>query len=181
MSFNYPQPPGSMLRTTRARFAALLLLALVAAGCGPDAAPEEEAPAPAATTPANTQTLPPGGLETWVSEVAAAADSVVVLTGSDLKTAQQRAMMLYIERQEVIEQNYGPSGKLNAPAEVAEAVMESERRFHRVLALVNATDTTEIRGRIASVVDSLKAQHVEVVRLAKEAGMPMDPRAGAAQ
>ena len=180
MSINYPPTPGSMHKTNRTRRAAAICLALLAAACAPDEPPEPEA-APPAVTPAAEKPLPPGGLETWVADVAGAADSVVALTQADLKAAQERAMMLYIDRQEIIEQNYGPNGKLNAPEAVADAVMESERRFHRVLAVVNATDTTAIRGQIASVVDSLKAQHVEVVRLAKEAGLSMDPRTAGAQ
>ena len=180
MSFNYPPTPGSMHIDTRPRRAAALLLALLATACSPDEPQDAETAPPAAATAAETP-LPPGGLETWVSDVAVAADSVVTLAQADLKAAQERAMMLYIDRQEVIEQNYGPNGKLNAPQAVADAVMDSERRFHRVLALVNATDTTAIRAQIAGVVDSLKAQHAEVVRLAKEAGLPMDPRTAGAQ
>ena len=164
-----------------ARGLALALGIAAAAGCGGDEAPAAEGGAeaePAAA--AATLEPPPGGLEQWIEDVRFGLVPLKKPGARSAMDVQQHAASLYVGRQEIIEAYYGTRGRMNPPAELAEAVMEAERRFHRILVTAGSPDTAASRRVLPALVDSLNLQYDVVLEKARASGVPLTPE-GAAQ
>ncbi|MBI4539007.1 MAG: FTR1 family iron permease [Gemmatimonadetes bacterium] len=122
--------------------------------------------------------LPPGGLADWVTEIRQGFQGVLVRVGvQDLESARERALSLYITRQEYIELFYGPGGRLLSPGDEAlpAAVKDSEARFHELLQLLNASPAPN-SAQAAAAVSAVEAEYRRVLREAERAGVPLSPR-----
>jgi hypothetical protein len=99
----------------------------------------------------------------WAEEIRAGISGLPARVADDPDGARQRAVELYVTRQERIEQTSGPG--TGSPADLAESVHEAEARFHEVMQLLGETpapDSTAVRG----AVQALDARLAEVVDLA---------------
>lgn len=139
-----------MLFTTRICSTLTVSLLTTAAACGGGSAPSLAEP-------------PADSVIAWAEEIREGIGPLPAQVGSDPDAARQRAVELYVTRQERIEQAAGPG--TGSPAGLAESVHEAEARFHELLQLLGESpppDSTEV----ANAVEALDARLAEVVDLA---------------
>lgn len=162
----------------------ILLFVLLAAACGggpgegaetdEPAAPGDSATIPAAETPGPALARAPAdSVIAWASEIREGIRPLPGRVGADPDGARQRAVELYVTRQERIEQAAGPG--TGSPADLAESVHEAEARFHELMQLLGETPPPD-SAAVESAVDALDARLAEVVELAgaddESAGAP---------
>ncbi|HJU87147.1 MAG TPA: hypothetical protein VJ788_07260 [Gemmatimonadota bacterium] len=146
---------------------------LLAAACGgPDrnaetgdtASARDSAAAPeaAATAPA-----PADSVIAWVNEIRDGIRPLPGRVGADPEGARQRAVELYVTRQERIEQAAGPG--TGSPGNLAESVHEAEARFHELMQLLGETPPPD-SAAVESAVEALDARLAEVVELLEPGG-----------
>lgn len=155
------------------RFPILFLLA-AACGGGPDQGSDVDDPAagdsaaPAVEAPAAIiSTAPADSVIAWATEIREGIRPLPARVGTDPEGARQRAVELYVTRQERIEQAAGPG--TGSPADLAEAVHEAEARFHELMQLLGETPPPD-SATVSGAVDALDARLGEVVELAGAAG-----------
>ena len=106
---------------------------------------------------------PADSVVAWATEIQAGIADLPTRVTDDPDGARQRAVELYVTRQERIEQASGPG--TGAPADLAESVHQAEARFHELMQLLGETpppDSTAVHG----AVQALDARLAEVVDLA---------------
>lgn len=102
----------------------------------------------------------------WAAEIQAGIADLPTRVTDDPDGARQRAVELYVTRQERIEQASGPG--TGAPADLAESVHQAEARFHELMQLLGATPPPDsaavhdavlaLDGRLVEVVDRAAGQ-----------------------
>lgn len=142
--------------------AALLTTALACADPAPPPAGEEAPPIPADTAPVVTAPAPLDSVLVWAADIRAGIAALPARVEADPLAARQRAVELYVTRQERIEQTVGP-GTGSAP-DLAEAVHEAEARFHELMQLLGETPPPD-SARVAEAVETLDARIGEVTDL----------------
>ena len=116
----------------------------------------DSVPSPAVDAPADS-------VVAWAAEIQAGIADLPTRVTDDPDGARQRAVELYVTRQERIEQASGPG--TGAPADLAESVHQAEARFHELMQLLGETpppDSTAVHGAVLA----LDARLAEVVDLA---------------
>lgn len=147
----------------------VFLFALVAAACG--AGPEQAADAadqlPAADSVAASAAAaapaPADSVIAWATEIREGVRPLAERVVEDPVGARQRAVELYVTRQERIEQAAGPG--TGSPADLAESVHEAEARFHELMQLLGENPPPDPDG-VRAAVDALDARLAEVIDLA---------------
>jgi hypothetical protein len=148
----------------------------VLAACGSDnGAGTDTNAAPDSSAFALIQGTPPGGLEDWVNEIVSGIAGLASAAETDAVAAQRRALDLYVGRQEYIEMYWGPQGRLkpdSGAAELGDAVLEAETKFHDVLQVLAAarldtaklrTDLTELDARLSRVLAQARQSHAVLI------------------
>jgi len=102
----------------------------------------------------------------WAAEIRTGIADLPTRVTGDPDGARQRAVELYVTRQERIEQASGPG--TGAPADLAESVHQAEARFHELMQLLGATPPPDsaavhdavlaLDGRLVEVVDRAAGQ-----------------------
>ena len=155
----------------------LTLLAFVTAtGCqspdspaaGADAANDpttsgSQASGDAPESPASPATASPDSVVAWAVEIRAGIATLPRQVADEPDEARQRAVELYVTRQERIEQASGPG--TGSAADLAESIHQAEARFHELMQLLGGTpppDSTAVR----LAVESLDSRLADVVDLA---------------
>lgn len=143
---------------------------LLAAACegGPDqgddalgsAAAGDSAAAP--ETP-RTAPAPADSVIAWATEIREGIRPLAGQVGTDPDGARQRAVELYVTRQERIEQAAGPGTE--SSADLAESVHEAEARFHELMQLLGTSPPPD-SAAVGSAVEALDQRLAEVVDLA---------------
>jgi hypothetical protein len=133
-----------------------------AIACGSEPAEDDPADLPADPS-APAEPASADSVVAWAEEIRAGIAALPGRVADDPDGARQRAVELYVTRQERIEQTSGPG--TGSPADLAESVHEAEARFHELMQLLGETpapDSTAVRG----AVQALDARLAEVVDLA---------------
>ncbi|HET7693519.1 MAG TPA: hypothetical protein VFM44_10575 [Gemmatimonadota bacterium] len=151
------------------RFLPILFLA---AACGGD--PGEGAGTDAPAVPADSlpdtpaeavdagYPAPADSVVAWATEIREGIRPLPTRVAGDPDGARQRAVELYVTRQERIEQAVGPG--TGAPVDLAESVHEAEARFHELMQLLGETPPPD-SAAVESAVEALDARLAEVVEL----------------
>jgi hypothetical protein len=145
-------------------------LLLATACAGPDqgsdaderAAPGDSASAPEAAAAAPAQ-APADSVIAWATEIRDGIRSLPGQVGADPEGARQRAVELYVTRQERIEQAAGPG--TGSPADLAESVHEAEARFHELMQLLGESPPPD-SAAVGSAVEALDGRLADVAALA---------------
>ncbi len=145
-----------------------LLLFAVACGGGPDrgaAAGEAPGDSSAAAAPATGAAhAPADSVIAWANEIREGIRPLAARVDADPDGARQRAVELYVTRQERIEQAAGPG--TGSPADLAESVRVAEARFHELMQLLGETPPPD-SSAVGGAVEALDARLAEVVALAE--------------
>jgi hypothetical protein len=125
----------------------------------PERSVSASAPSPAAAASADS-------VVAWAAEIRVGIADLPTRVTDDPDGARQRAVELYVTRQERIEQASGPG--TGAPADLAESVHQAEARFHELMQLLGATPPPDsaavheavlaLDARLAEVVDGAAGQ-----------------------
>lgn len=157
-----------------------LLAAAVACGGGSepstgDGPGGEEAAGDTAALPAVSALAEraPADVIGWAEEIREGISLLAGQVGSDPDGARQRAVQLYVTRQERIEQAAGPG--TGSPADLAESVHEAEARFHELMQLLGESPPPDSTA-VASAVQALDTLLAEVVEHAGDAERAMGSR-----
>jgi hypothetical protein len=149
--------------------AACGVLLAVACGRGPDPATEAEEPASAESATALEASgeapdpAPADSVIAWATEIRDGIRPLAGQVGVDPEGARQRAVELYVTRQERIEQAAGPG--TGSSADLAESVHEAEARFHELMQLLGESPPPD-SAAVESAVEALEGRLAEVVDLA---------------
>lgn len=149
---------------SRSSLLSTALLPLVVSGfaCGEPSPPpppsEEVPPAPAETIPV-AAAASGDSVIAWADDIRAGIAQLPGQVRIDPVAARQRAVELYVTRQERIEQTVGPGSGV-AP-ELAAAVDDAESRFHELMQLLSETPPPD-STRVADAVRSLDAGIADV-------------------
>jgi hypothetical protein len=119
----------------------------------PERSVSTSAPSPAAAASADS-------VVAWAEEIRAGIADLPTRVTDDPDGARQRAVELYVTRQERIEQASGPG--TDAPTDLAESVHQAEARFHELMQLLGATPPPD-SAAVQDAVLALDARLVEVV------------------
>jgi hypothetical protein len=117
---------------------------------------------------------PEGGLERWIGDIRSGIAPLPAMAATDPARAQQHALDLYLSRQEYIELYYGDRGRLARHPDVIDGVDAAEARFHELLRLLGRDPAPE-RAEVADAVADLDGRLQELIALAREAAVPLDP------
>lgn len=156
------------------RFLPIFILA-AACGTGPGlgadadepAAPADSTPAASAEAPAAGSPAPADSVIAWATEIRQGIRPLPARVDEDPDGARQRAVELYVTRQERIEQAAGPG--TGSPADLAESVHQAEARFHELMQLLGETPPPD-SAAVESAVEALDARLAEVVELLEAGG-----------
>jgi hypothetical protein len=151
--------------------AIVLLLALGACGREPSeaepgatAAPD---PAVAPSTSDEPGTASVDSVIAWAEDIRAGISPLAGQVGGDPDGARQRAVELYVTRQERIEQTIGPgTGSGDA---LEESVHEAEARFHELMQLLGTTPPPD-SASVDAAVSALDRELIRVLDLAPSQG-----------
>jgi hypothetical protein len=151
----------------------LILLAAGASACDAPGRPQAVAAGNPTSSPATpTDRLipgtPPGDLGDWVGDIRKGIVTIPELIGTDLAAAQQKALDLYVTRQEYAEMYYGVDGRIRASDDLAAAIETAEGRFHELMKLL-ASESPPLDA-VQSAVDALDHQQAIVTDLWKQTG-----------
>lgn len=148
----------------RIPFRSIAVFALVAAACG--GAPEQAADTPPAdSVSAATVSAAPAPADSviaWANDIREGVRPLAERVAADPDGARQRAVELYVTRQERIEQAAGPG--TGSPVDLAESVHEAEARFHELMQLLGETPPPD-PDAVAAAVEALDARLAEVIEL----------------
>ena len=108
----------------------------------------------------------------WAEEIRQGIEPLAGQIGSDPAAARDRAVELYVTRQERIERAVGPG--TGSAAELAESVHEAEARFHELMELLGETPPPD-SIRVAASVAALDAGLARVLEEV-EASEPKESR-----
>ncbi|HEY7472440.1 MAG TPA: hypothetical protein VIE68_08850 [Gemmatimonadota bacterium] len=151
-----------MPRSIRCPILSISLLAAAVACGGGSADPSIEGastpPSSAAAGPAATAGA--DSVVVWAREIREGIAPLPGQVGSDPEGARQRAVELYVTRQERIEQTVGPG--TGSAADLAASVHEAEARFHELMQLLAETPPPD-SIRVAAAVEALDAGLAEVL------------------
>ena len=146
---------------------------LLVSACGPDQSAgtaEEAASGDSSAAATETQGVPPpapaDSVIAWTAQIREGIRPLPVLVATDPEGARQRAVELYVTRQERIEQAAGPG--TGSPADLAQSVHEAEARFHELMQLLGENPPPD-SAAVGGAVEALDARLAEVAGLA-EAG-----------
>ncbi|HJR54910.1 MAG TPA: hypothetical protein VJ982_14515 [Gemmatimonadota bacterium] len=152
------------------RFLPIFLLLAAACGGGPDQGSDAEAPAagdsaaPGAEAPNPPVTpAPADSVIAWATAIREGTRDLPARVGTDPEGARQRAVELYVTRQERIEQAAGPG--TGSPTDLAESVHEAEARFHELMQLLGESPPPD-SSAVQSAVGALDSRLAEVIDLA---------------
>lgn len=166
-----------MRRVSLHSIPALLLLA-TACGGGPDrGSATDEALGDSSTVAAaeapGAAHAPADSVVAWATEIRAGIHPLPGRVAADPDGARQRAVELYVTRQERIEQAAGPG--TGSPADLAESVRVAEARFHELMQLLGETPPPD-SAAVGGAVEALDARLAEVIALAQAGtGVPQAP------
>ncbi|HET6362840.1 MAG TPA: hypothetical protein VFH11_12410 [Gemmatimonadota bacterium] len=161
------------------RFLPILVVA-AACGGGPGqsadadeaAPPADSTPGAAAEAPGTARPAPADSVIAWATEIREGIRPLPARVDGDPDGARQRAVELYVTRQERIEQAAGPG--TGAPADLAESVHEAEARFHELMQLLGETPPPD-SAAVENAVEALDARLAEVVELLEAGGEVAGP------
>lgn len=148
-------------------FVSALACASEPAESGTTERPEGSGPASAASPAAGASA---DSVVAWAAEIRTGIADLPTRVTGDPDGARQRAVELYVTRQERIEQASGPGTA--APADLAESVHQAEARFHELMQLLGATPPPD-SAAVQDAVLALDARLAEVVDRA--AGQDLAP------
>jgi hypothetical protein len=118
-----------------------------------------------AAAPSSAAAASADSVVAWAEEIQAGIAALPAGVTDDPDGARQRAVELYVTRQERIEQASGPG--TGAPADLAESVHQAEARFHELMQLLGATPPPD-SAAVHDAVLALDARLAEVVDRAAE-------------
>lgn len=142
-----------------------VVVCLVLGACdeeSPDSGADVGAGGPAVEAPAGNHAA--DSVPGWIEDIRAGIEPLAGRVVSDPEGARQRAVELYVTRQERIEQSVGPG--TGSDAALAESVHEAEARFHELMQILGTTpppDSIEVGGAVSA----LDAELVRVLDLAR--------------
>lgn len=148
-----------MSRFSRSSLFAIPFLA-GALACGEERSSASSVPDDASTDVDHPAAAGTDSVITWADEIRQGIEPLAGQVGSDPAGAQDRAVELYITRQERIERAVGPG--TGSAAELAESVHEAEARFHELMELLGRTPPPD-STRVATSVAALDAGLVRVL------------------
>lgn len=153
-----------------ARSPFLTLCLFLLGGCGADPAdrPDDPADAPAPAFRADTL-VPADSVPLWIREIREGIAPLAGQVGPDPEGARQRAVELYVTRQERIEQTVGRGA--GSDSTLAASVLEAETRFHTLMQLLGSTPPPD-STRVAVAVADLDTELGRVLGLLQEAAAP---------
>lgn len=144
-------------------------LLLVLGGCdreSPDPGPvpseaaDSAGPTPTAAAPTD---MPVDSVIAWAEDIRSGIAPLAGLVGGDPEGARQRAVDLYITRQERIEQTVGPgTGSGDA---LEGSVHEAEARFHDLMQILGTTPPPD-SASVDAAVSALDGELIRVLDLA---------------
>lgn len=139
--------------------AAVLALLVFATACKEQPAVDhaEATPAPAGSEGLIAGT-PAGDLPQWAAEARQTLKTIGESLEADRASAHKQVLDLYVSRQEYMEMYYGPNGRMQPEAVLADAVKLAETRFHELMRATGATPPApidSIRGRITALDEQL--------------------------
>ncbi|NJD09558.1 MAG: hypothetical protein FIB01_03600 [Gemmatimonadetes bacterium] len=114
---------------------------------------------------------PAGGREGWIGEVRAGLAGMPELAERDPAAAKNRALQLYVTRQEYIEMYYGTAGRAVRGTELAEAVVTAESRFHALHRGLNPPDGRVDVRAVGPAAGALRDQYDLVLQRARQLGL----------
>lgn len=143
---------------------ALFPLAATAFACGEPAPspPHEEVPPAPADTIRVAAAAPGDSVIAWANDIRTGIAPLPGQVEIDPVAARQRAVELYVTRQERIEQTVGPGTE--AAPDLAEAVDVAETTFHELMQLLGESPPPD-SARVADAVRSLDARIGDVTDL----------------
>lgn len=112
----------------------------------------------AASTPSGDATL--DDVRGWIGDIRTGIAPLPGRVGEDPEGARQRAVELYVTRQERIEQTVGPGTA--SEAELAASVLEAEARFHELMQVLGTSPPPDSAG-VAAAVSALDAELARVL------------------
>ena len=151
------------LRSPRS-LAILVCLALGACGQGPP-----DSGADVGTEGAGVGAPPGAGaavdsVTVWIEDIRAGIAPLPAQVASDPEGARQRAVELYVTRQERIEQAVGPG--TGSDAALAESVHDAEARFHELMQILGTTPPPD-SASVGGTVSALDSELARVLGLAR--------------
>ena len=96
----------------------------------------------------------------WIGDIRTGIAPLPGRVGDDPEGARQRAVELYVTRQEQIEQAVGPGTA--SDAELAASVLEAEARFHELMQVLGTSPPPDSAG-VAAAVSALDAELARVL------------------
>jgi hypothetical protein len=143
---------------------------LAACGGGPDRGADtgqsalEDSVTTRAAASGPASLAPADSVIAWANAIREGIGSLPAQVGADPDGARQRAVELYVTRQERIEQAAGPG--TGSPADLAESVHQAEARFHELMQILSETPPPD-SAAVGGAVEALDARLAEVVGLAE--------------
>ena len=129
---------------------------------GPGASETADSAGPTPTAAAPTD-VPVDSVIAWAEDIRSGIAPLAGLVGGDPEGARQRAVELYITRQERIEQTIGPgTGSGNA---LEGSVHEAEARFHDLMQILGTTPPPD-SASVEAAVSALDRELIRVLDLA---------------
>ncbi len=133
-----------------------------------------------ADAPGLLKGTPPGGLREWIADVREGLlRDVQPLARTSPPKALERAVALYVSRQEYIEQYYEKGQPLYAGEELSTAVKDAESRFHELMQVLQR-DPPDVDA-VDEAVARLNAEYARVLSRAEASNARLSPRSGAAR
>ncbi|HKJ93463.1 MAG TPA: hypothetical protein VJ957_09850, partial [Longimicrobiales bacterium] len=105
---------------------------------------------------------PVGGLADWVADVRQGLSGLATEAVANVSAAQQKALNLYLSRQEYIEMYYGAAGRLSHGGTLGEAVSAAEQQYHRLLQLLGGEGAVT-RAQVQAALDTLSVRYRDVL------------------
>ena len=129
----------------------------------PEAGASPADSAGARTTAAAHADAPVDSVIVWAEDIRSGIAPLSGRVGGDPDGARQRAVELYVTRQERIEQTVGPGTGSGAALE--QAVHEAEARFHELMQILGTT-TPPDSASVEAAVSALDRELIRVLELA---------------
>lgn len=139
-----------------------LFVSAIACACEPaeNEPAERSEGSESASPPSPATAVSADSVVAWAAEIQAGIADLPTRVTDDPDGARQRAVELYVTRQERIEQASGPG--TGAPADLAESVHQAEARFHELMQLLGSTPPPD-SAAVHEAVRALDVRLAEVV------------------